>query len=65
MVEHDGNQDIKALEKRLKFDLFLGGDSPNEEDNKMLDSLKEKNIQKEQFPNVYKWRILMNKHFNK
>ena len=64
-MEQSVDNMLNALEEKLKFDLFIGGESPNEEDRKNLESFKDTVIPKEKYPNVYKWRILLIKHFNK
>jgi hypothetical protein len=64
-MEQASDNGLNVLEEKLKFDLFIGGESPNEEDRKHLEHYKETVISKEKYPNVYKWRLLLNKHFNK
>lgn len=64
-MEESSDNGLNLLEERLKFDIFIGGESPNEEDRKQLEVFKESVISKEKYPNVYKWRLLLNKHFNK
>jgi hypothetical protein len=64
-MEQASDNGLNVLEEKLKFDLFIGGESPNEEDKKHLENFKDTVISKEKYPNVYKWRLLFNKHFNK
>jgi len=59
------NQELAGLDEKLKFVLFFGGESPNDEDKTLFEKLKEANIPKESYANLYKWRMLYLKHFNK
>lgn len=58
----ENEKDLRILEEKLKYELFLGGDSANEEDSKLAEKLKNTSIAKERYPNVLKWKILMTKN---
>jgi len=51
------------IEGRLKYSLYLLGDDLGEEDRVCYGILKDIEISKEQYPNVFKWRKLMAKSF--
>lgn len=54
--------DVESLEPKLKYDLYLGGDQPNEQDNLFFEKIKSGEFilpSKEHFPNIAKWHKLM------
>jgi threonyl-tRNA synthetase len=56
-----GDTDLKDMEEKLKFNLFLSGDEIGEQDKKCYESLKGQTIPKEHYPNIYKWAKLVSK----
>jgi len=52
---------MAELEKRLRYDLFLGGVEMNNEDKKLYQLYKGANVQKESYPNIFKWRLCIEK----
>jgi threonyl-tRNA synthetase len=60
--EHSGEAaELSSLEERLRFELFLSGDEIGDEDRKVFETLKGKEVSKTQYPNVHKWLRLVAK----
>jgi hypothetical protein len=60
--EHSGEaSELASLEERLRFELFLSGDEIGDEDRKVFETLKGKEVSKTQYPNVHKWLRLVAK----
>jgi threonyl-tRNA synthetase len=57
-----GDTDLKDMEEKLKYNLFLSGDEIGEQDKKCYESLKGQTILKEHYPNIYKWVKLVSKN---
>ena len=53
--------DLNTLEEKLKFNLFLTGDELSEEDKKQYELFKSQEINKEFYPNLFKWKKLVGK----
>jgi hypothetical protein len=43
----------------LKYNLYLNGDECSEDDKKLYQTLEKVEIDKERFPNLFKWKKLM------
>jgi threonyl-tRNA synthetase len=56
-----GQSEYEVIEGRLKFSLYLSGDDLGEEDKKCYEVLKEVDVSRELYPNVFKWKKLMAK----
>jgi threonyl-tRNA synthetase len=56
-----GHSEYDELEAKLKFSLYLSGEDLGEEDKKWYENLKEVEIVREQYPNIFKWKKLMAK----
>ena len=52
-------EDLDANEAKLKYNLYLNGDECSEDDKKLYQILEKQDIDKEQFPNLFKWKKLM------
>ena len=55
---------MQELEKKLKYDLFLGGMEMNDEDVKLYEIYKDANVQKESYSHIYKWRLMVAKQLS-
>jgi threonyl-tRNA synthetase len=55
------SSELNELEGKLKFNLYLTGDEFGETDTKVYESLKDKEISADKFPNLFKWRKLVSK----
>ena len=53
------NDEMNANEEKLKFNLYLNGDECGEDDNKYYQTVEKLDIDKEKFPNLFKWKKLM------
>jgi threonyl-tRNA synthetase len=53
--------EYEVIEGRLKYSLYLSGEDLGEEDRNCYGVLKDVDISKEQYPNVFKWKKLMAK----
>ena len=51
---------LDEYEKSLEYNLYLEGDEISEKDKTVYASLKETLIEKEKYPNIFKWQKLMN-----
>jgi threonyl-tRNA synthetase len=51
---------LDEYEKSLEYNLYLEGDDISEKDKTVYASLKETLIEKEKYPNIFKWQKLMN-----
>lgn len=47
--------DLKGLNKKLTLEVYLGGDQLSEEDKTVHARLKLEDIDKEVYPNLYRW----------
>ena len=52
-------EDLDANEAKLKFNLYLNGDECSEDDKKLYQALEKVDLDKEKFPNLFKWKKLM------
>ena len=52
-------EDLDANEALLKYNLYLHGDECSEDDKKLYQLLEKKDIDKDKFPNLFKWKKLM------
>ena len=52
-------EDLDNNEAKLKFNLYLNGDECSEDDKKLYQALEKQEIDKEKFPNLFKWKKLM------
>ena len=52
-------EDLDSNEAKLKFNLYLNGDECSEDDKKLYQALEKEEIDKEKFPNLFKWKKLM------
>ena len=50
-------EEFEEYEKKLKFNLFLNSDEASEDDKKLFEKV---DIDKEKYPNLFKWKKLMN-----
>jgi threonyl-tRNA synthetase len=57
--------EMDKFEERLRCDIYLNGDEAGEEDAKVFETLKEQEICKEKYPNLFKWKKLVSKTLNK
>ena len=53
-------EEFDECEKKLKFNLFLNGDEVGEDDKKLFEKIEKVDIDKEKYPNLFKWKKLMN-----
>ena len=44
----------------MKFNLFLNGDDVGDDDKKLFEKVEKVDIDKEKYPNLFKWKKLMN-----
>ncbi len=44
---------------KLKFSLYLNGDECSDEDKELYQRLRNEEIDKEKYPNLFKWKKLM------
>lgn len=56
---------MQEFENKLKYDLFLGGLEMNDLDEQMYKLYKNANVQKESYPNIFKWRVLVERQLKK
>ena len=52
-------EDLDNNEQKLKYNLYLNGDECSEDDKKLYQLLEKENLDKEKFPNLFKWKKLM------
>ena len=52
-------EDLDNKEQKLKYNLYLNGDECSEDDKKLYQLLEKENLDKEKFPNLFKWKKLM------
>ena len=52
-------EDLDTNEGKLKYNLYLNGDECSEDDKKLYQTLEKQDIDKEKFPNLFKWKKLM------
>ena len=52
-------EDLDVNEAKLKYNLYLNGDECSEDDKKLYQTLEKEDIDKERFPNLFKWKKLM------
>ena len=50
---------LDEYEQKLKYNLYLNGDELAEEDKKAFETVKSVDIDKEKYPNVFKWKKLV------
>ena len=50
---------LEEFEKKLKYNLYLTGDELKDEDKKAYETVKDAEVDKEKYPNVYKWKKLV------
>lgn len=48
-------EDLKGLNKKLTLQVYLGGDEISEEDKTVHSRLKLEDIDKEVYPNLFRW----------
>ena len=53
-------EEFDECEKKLKFNLFLNGDDVGDDDKKLFEKVEKVDIDKEKYPNLFKWKKLMN-----
>ena len=53
------NDEMNANEEKLKYNLYLNGDDCGEDDKKFYQTVEKLDIDKEKFPNLFKWKKLM------
>ena len=53
------NDEMNAKEEKLKYDLYLNGDECGEDDKKYYEVVEKLDIDKEKYPNLFKWKKLM------
>jgi len=51
--------EFEAQEEKLKFNLYLNGDECSKDDEELYEKLKKETIDKEKYPNLFKWMKLM------
>lgn len=56
---HINFNDLESNEKKLKYNLYIDGDECSEKDKILYQKLKIIDIDKEKFPNLYKWKTIM------
>ena len=52
-------EEFDEYEKKLKFNLFLNSDEVSEDDKKLYEKIEKVDIDKEKYPNLFKWKKLM------
>ena len=52
-------KDLDENENKLKFNLYLNGDECSEDDTKLYQILEKEDIDKERYPNLFKWKKYM------
>lgn len=55
----DGDSELNKMEEKLKNNLFLNGMEISEEDKNLFDKYKSEVISADSFPNVFKWKKIM------
>ena len=51
--------DLDANESKLKYNLYINGDECTEDDKKLYENLEKVEIDKEKYPQLFKWKKLM------
>lgn len=53
--------ELSVLENKLKYNLYVNGEDLGEEDKKLYAIYKDQDIDKDSYPNVFKWKKLVSK----
>jgi threonyl-tRNA synthetase len=59
VYENKKFSDLDKQESKLKFNLYLNGDEMTKEDEDLYEKLKKEEIDREKYPNLFKWMKLM------
>ena len=59
VYENKKTADLNAQEEKLKFNLYLNGDECTKDDEELYQRLKKDELEKEKYPNLFKWQKLM------
>ena len=59
VYKNNTNSDLDLHESKLKFSLYLNGDECSDEDKELYQRLRNEEIDKEKYPNLFKWKKLM------
>jgi len=62
IYKSEKNDLIVDAENKLTYNLYLTGDEVSKEDEDLYKQLENENILREEFPNLYKWKLLMKKN---
>ena len=64
IYKSDKNDKIIEAENKLIYNLYLEGDEVTEKDKELYKELENENILREEYPNLFKWKLLMKKNMS-